>query len=476
MTYHRWSSWIHKGMVVLDAILVNVAFALSYWMRYRLQWFRAIEPANFVPYSRYIPASLALTVLLFFAFHLERLYTPKRGETFLDEFHKILNGTTNGIILLIAVTFVYRPLSYSRLMFFEAAFLIILLLSLVRVVKHVWLARLRRKGIGVDKVVIVGAGEIGRALMRAIAARPELGYQVVGFVDDDPAKGEQDLGRFKALGPLENLPKILDEHAVSEVMITLPWQYHRRILRLVAECDRAQVKARVVPDLFQISLNRVDLQQINGIPLIGFREISIKGWNLAMKRAIDIAVSATALVVLAPLMGLIALAIKLDSRGPIFFRQTRIGKHGEPFTMYKFRSMVEGAEEMLPDLLEHNEATGPLFKIKNDPRRTRVGNIIRRTSLDELPQLYNVLRGEMSLVGPRPALPREVEAYQEWHKKRLEVVPGITGLWQVSGRSELTFEDMILLDIYYAENWSLWLDLSILLRTIPKVLLGEGAY
>ncbi len=463
-------------MIALDAVLINVAFALSYWMRYKLQWFRAIEPSNFVPYERYIPASLALTVLLFFAFHLEKLYTSKRGETFLDEFHKVLNGTTNGVILLITITFVYRSLSYSRLLFFEAAFLIILLLSLVRIVKHTWLARLRRKGIGVDKVVIVGAGEVGRALMRAIAARPEFGYQVLGFVDDDPAKGGQDLGRFKALGPLENLPEILDKYPVSEVMITLPWQYHRRIIRLVAECDRAHVKARMVPDLFQISLNRVDLQQINGIPLIGFREISIRGWNLALKRAIDIVVSTIALVALSPLMAFIALAIKLDSRGPILFRQSRIGKHGEPFVMYKFRSMVEGAEEMLPELMERNEATGPLFKIKDDPRRTHVGNILRRTSLDELPQLYNVLRGEMSLVGPRPALPQEAAAYQEWHKKRLEVVPGITGLWQISGRSDLTFEDMILLDIYYAENWSLWLDLSILLRTIPKVLMGEGAY
>jgi len=175
-------------------------------------------------------------------------------------------------------------------------------------------------------------------------------------------------------------------------------------------------------------------------------------------------------------MLLIALAIRLDSPGPVLFRQTRVGRGGRPFTLYKFRSMVAEAEMARASLAELNQADGPLFKIKDDPRCTRVGRILRRFSLDELPQFYNVLRGEMSLVGPRPALPEEVAQYQDWHKKRLEVTPGLTGLWQVRGRSELTFDEMMLLDIYYAENWSLGLDLRILLETIPKVLTGQGAY
>jgi len=476
MNYERWKRWIHGALVLLDAILINVSFALAYWIRYKLQWFRAIEPANYVPYSRYIPASLILTALLFVLFNLERLYSPQRGESFLEEFHKILNGTTNGIILLIALTFFYRPLAYSRLLFLEAAFLIVLILGLVRAAKHMLMARLRKKGVGIDKVLIVGAGEVGRALMRSIAARPELGYQVVGFVDDNPEKGNKDLGRFKAMGSLDNLPKILEEREVSEVFITLPWQYHRKIIKLISQCNRANVRARIVPDFYQMSLNKLDLQQINGIPLIGFKEISIHGWNLLLKRAIDVALSGMALVLLSPLMGLIAIAIKLDSPGPVFFKQKRVGRRGKVFTIYKFRSMVEGAEEMLPQLMEHNEVDGPIFKMKDDPRRTRVGRFLRRTSLDELPQLYNVLKGDMSLVGPRPPIPEEVEQYKEWQKKRLEVLPGITGLWQVSGRSRLSFDDMVLLDIYYAENWSLWLDFTILLRTIPKVILGEGAY
>jgi exopolysaccharide biosynthesis polyprenyl glycosylphosphotransferase len=195
-----------------------------------------------------------------------------------------------------------------------------------------------------------------------------------------------------------------------------------------------------------------------------------------MKRGLDIIASGIGLVVLSPLLGLVALAVKSDTPGPILFRQERVGKNGRPFVLYKFRSMVVGAEQEQDQLVGQNEASGPLFKIKDDPRLTRVGKIIRRMSIDELPQLHNVLRGEMSLVGPRPAVPQEVEQYQEWHRKRLEISPGLTGLWQVSGRSDLTFDEMVLLDIYYIEHWSPALDAIITLRTIPRVLFGDGAY
>jgi exopolysaccharide biosynthesis polyprenyl glycosylphosphotransferase len=195
-----------------------------------------------------------------------------------------------------------------------------------------------------------------------------------------------------------------------------------------------------------------------------------------LKRLIDIAFSFFGLLFGAPLLALIALAIKLDSPGPILFRQERVGKGGRRFVCYKFRSMVEGAEEQKASLRGLNEADGPIFKMKDDPRVTRMGRWLRRFSLDELPQLYNVLRGEMSLIGPRPPLPEEVAQYQAWHMRRLEVSPGITGLWQVSGRSELPFDEMVLLDIYYAEQWSPALDMKIFLRTIPKLIFGDGAY
>ena len=209
---------------------------------------------------------------------------------------------------------------------------------------------------------------------------------------------------------------------------------------------------------------------------MGVKEVSIRGWNLALKRAIDVVISATTLLLLSPLILLIAALIKLESQGPALFRQTRIGRNGKPFTLYKFRSMRPEAEEELGEVRDLNETAGVFFKIREDPRRTRVGRALRRLSLDELPQMYNILRGEMSLVGPRPALPREVERYEEWHRRRLGVLPGLTGLWQVMGRSDLTFDEMVMLDLFYTENWSLWLDLKIMLMTIPTVLSGKGAY
>jgi exopolysaccharide biosynthesis polyprenyl glycosylphosphotransferase len=223
-------------------------------------------------------------------------------------------------------------------------------------------------------------------------------------------------------------------------------------------------------------LSQVDVDDLGGIPLIGVRQTSIGSGQQVLKRLMDVMFAAFGGFLALPLMGVIAMAIKLDSSGPAVFRQLRVGKTGRQFWCYKFRSMRQGAEDERERLQAFNEADGPLFKIRDDPRRTRVGRWLRRTSLDELPQLYNVLRGEMSLVGPRPPLPEEVAQYEAWQMRRLEVAPGITGLWQVSGRSNLTFDEQCLLDIYYIENWSPFLDITILLRTVPQVFTGDGAY
>jgi exopolysaccharide biosynthesis polyprenyl glycosylphosphotransferase len=231
-----------------------------------------------------------------------------------------------------------------------------------------------------------------------------------------------------------------------------------------------------VPDFFQLTKNQLQVEELDGIPLLSSRDLSIQGWNLVLKRAADLVLIVLLGLVALPVVALIALAIRMNSAGPVIYRQTRIGKNGKPFTCYKFRSMITGADSQQGLVAKMNEATGPLFKMRNDPRTTAVGQWLRRYSLDELPQFYNVLRGDMSLIGPRPNLPQEVEQYQEWHKKRLSVSPGITGLWQVSGRSDLTFDEMVLLDIYYVENWTLALDLHILLRSIPAVVKGRGAY
>jgi len=469
-TRRRAPWWV----ILSDILLISVSVLLAYWVRYELQWFRDISYHHSL--SAYVPFSLLFTALMLLAFQMDRVYQQWRGCPWLDQVYRIINATAKSVVVMLAITFVLQPRQYSRLLLVEAGIIAVILLVLSRVMQNGIAGWLRARGVGVDRVIIVGAGEAGRTVMRAIVARPELGYQVIGFVDDDPQKGQTDIGRFKALGPTSNLARLIEEEAVDEVIITLPWMYHRKIMSIVRECERRQVSARIVPDLFQMSLSQVDVDDLGGVPLVGVREVGFERGALLIKRGIDVVGAVVGLVLGAPLLALIGVAIRLDSPGPIVFRQTRVGTAGKTFEMYKFRSMREGAEAELEQLRELNEADGPIFKIRDDPRLTRVGRFLRRTSLDELPQFWNVLRGEMSLVGPRPPLPAEVTRYMEWHKKRLEVRPGMTALWQVSGRSTLSFDEGVLLDIYYIENWSLWLDFKILLRTIPQVLFGDGAY
>ena len=471
MRSRRWAPW---WVVVWDILLINASMFLGYWVRYKLQWFRDIS--YFHPPSAYIPFALLFTALMLVAFQIDQVYQHWRGRPWLDQVYRITNATAKSVVVILAITFVLQPLGYSRLLLSEAGIIAIILLALSRMVQNEIVGWLRARGVGVSRVIIVGAGEVGRTVMRTTVARPELGYQIVGFVDDNPEKGQTDIGRFKALGSTDNLARLIEEETVDEVIITLPWMYHRKIMGIVRECARWQVNARIVPDLFQMSLSQVDVDDLGGVPLIGVREVGFGRGALLIRRGIDIVGAIVVLVLGAPFLALIALAIRIDSPGPILFRQTRVGAGGKLFQICKFRSMHKGAEAEVERLRDLNEADGPIFKIQDDPRLTRVGRLLRHTSLDELPQLWNVLCGEMGLVGPRPPLPAEVSRYMEWHKKRLEVRPGMTGLWQVSGRSLLSFDEMVLLDIYYIENWSLWLDFKILLRTIPQVLFGDGAY
>lgn len=460
--------------ILLDTALVNAAFALGYYVRYELQLFIPVGEAFFAPYNAYWMFQLSYTILMLIFLYVDGEYVYRRDSSWFIELYRVGNATTTVVVILIAATFIFRPLVYSRLLFVEVAALTIILLGGVRLVRRVVGGQLRKRGVGVERVLIVGAGELGRAVMRTFVARPELGYHVVGFVDDNPTKG--DLGRFKALGGLDNIEALLLEERVDEVIITLPWMYHRTIVRLVRAGEALGVRARVVPDFFQLSLSRVDFTDLDGIPLMGVKEIAIPRVGRVVKRLMDLVLASLGLLVAAIPMLMIALLIRLESPGPAIFRQVRVGEHGRLFHIYKFRSMRVGAEEEKKHLKALNEATGPLFKIKDDPRMTGMGKFLRRSSFDELPNLFNVLRGEMSLVGPRPALPEEVAQFEPWQKQRLEAPPGLTCLWQVSGRSDLSFEEGCLLDIYYIENWSLGLDLTILLRTLPRVLMREGAY
>ena len=463
-------------LIASDMVLVNAAFALSYYLRYIVELFRDVDPVNYVPYSSYFGLQLAYTVVIFATLAVEGAWRSRRGASWLDEVYTIANGTTTAMVIVLVVIFGIRPLAFSRLLLLYVSVLTVVFLGAGRLVKRGMETYRRRRGIGVDRTLIVGSGEVARTVMRTLVARPDLGYQLVGFVEPNPGDSKEAIGRFQQLGTLENLTEILKEHQVTEVIITVPSGHHRRIEQIIRRCNKAGARARIVPDFFQLSLQHVDVDSLGGIPLIGIRDTRLGRGPRIIKRGMDILGGVVGLAVFAPLIGAIALAIRLDSKGPIFFRQERLGENERPFEVIKFRSMRVGAEAEQAQLQALNEADGPLFKIRDDPRLTRVGRWIRRASLDELPQFVNVLRGEMSLVGPRPPLASEVEQYHGWQRKRLSVKPGVTGLWQVSGRSDLAFDEMCLLDIYYIENWSLWLDVRIILRTIPQFFLGKGAY
>lgn len=463
-------------LMITDILLINAAFGVAYYLRYELQWLREVDPSTYRSFDAYLPFAVVLTLLLLLVYRMDGAYEIRRDSSLVEEAYRITSGTAIAIIIMVAIAFFARPQLNSRLIYVYTGILTPVFLIVSRIVFRAWLWRLRGRGIGVDRVLIVGAGEVGRMVMRSMVAQPELGYEIVGFLDDDPVKSNTTIGRLRGLGALDSLPQVLQSTPLDEVIVALPWHAHRKIVQVVQEVQQANVRPRIVPDLFALMLGRVQLDQINGIPLIGMQPVAITGINLAVKRMLDVLVSILALSLAAPFWLIVPLAIKLDSAGPVLFNQVRIGRDGRPFVVHKFRSMVANAEEQKDSLRALNEADGLMFKIKDDPRTTRVGRVLRRTSLDELPQFLNVLKGDMSLVGPRPALPEEVAQYEEWHKRRLEASPGITGLWQVSGRSLVGFEEMVLLDTFYCENWSFGLDLKILLRTIPRVILGKGAF
>jgi len=465
--------WLSSLLMILDVWLIFLAFYTAWWLRYEFELGGGV--LFYTPFRQFLPALILLTLLMVTHLNFEEIYLNRLGTTWFDELYGIINATTTSVLLVIVFFFIFQYSGSSRLVYSYLIVTLVFYLSMARLVLHWWKNWLQGRGIGVTRTLIVGGGEIGRTLMGHIVAQPELGYDVAGFVDDNPDL-QHNIGRFRVLGNINDIQRLVPEHGVEKVIITLPWQYQDKIRRIIKECEQKGVQCRIVPDLFHLSLTNVTLDEIKGVPLIGTKEPALKGMNYALKRFVDVTVSSLVLVLFMPILLLVALAIRLESPGKAIFKQIRVGRNGQLFEVYKFRSMYVGADKEIHELAEVNEADGPLFKIRNDPRITKLGRFIRKTSLDEFPQLWNVLKGEMSLVGPRPSLPNEVAQYEPWHCKRLEASPGLTGLWQVSGRSDIPFDDMMLLDIYYTEQWSLKLDIVILLRTIPAVLLQRGAY
>ncbi len=463
-------------LIIIDIVLINAAFFISYWVRYRLEIPTPVLPeydSSFIPY---IPFSILLTVLCLITYRIDGLYDHTRKRRWLDQAYRIFSGTMTSILLVMAITFALQPLVYSRGMLVVVGGLIVIFLWADRLILQWVLVARRRRGIGVDRLIVVGMGELGRTVVRNVLADPLVPYALLGYVDDNPVKGQGALGRIKGLGNLGALGDICTEHQPSEVIITLPWSQQEKIRYVMDVCEAAGVRARVVPDVFHQRLRHLDMASLNGIPLLGAGTDGLSKSSIAAKRMLDLILTLLSMPFFLLIYAAAALAIKFDDGGPVIFRQRRVGRDGREFDVFKFRSMVVNAEELLGQLREQNTTGGPTFKVADDPRITRVGRFIRRTSIDELPQLINVLRGEMSLVGPRPGTPNEVAEYEPWHRERLAIVPGLTGLWQVSGRSEVPFDEMVLLDVFYIENWSLDLDIRIILQTVPTVLFRKGAY
>ncbi len=462
-----------------DVVAAFLAFILAYVARYQLQLIRPVAELNQVPYTIYLPYTLVFTAWLILQYATSGLYRTVRNRSLFEETAIIANGVTNAIVLLMAISFMLQVAGFSRLMLVYLAVITIVLLSGIRIGRRWTYAYLRsHRGIGVQRVLLVGVGEVGQAVLRVMLARRELGYAPIGYLDDNPEIGNVNLGRVRGLGHLGNLSDILKSEDVDMVVMTLSWANHSRIMELVDICQRHNVEARVVPDVFQLNLRQVNIENLDGIPLLGVQlEPTFYATNRILKRLLDLALITLAAPVWLVVFGLVALAIKLDgTNGPIIYKQKRVGENGKPFQMYKFRSMIPGADKLKAELARQHNQDMRFVKIPDDPRITPIGKFIRQTSLDELPNLINVIKGDMSLVGTRPPTPDEVELYDEWHHQRLKTIPGITGMWQISGRSEVPFDEVVLLDIYYIENWSIRLDIEILLKTVPRVLLREGAY
>jgi exopolysaccharide biosynthesis polyprenyl glycosylphosphotransferase len=492
----QWRIFECIAMIILDAILVVVSFRLAYHLRYDvffdnqlLATFRynlhgiennsptplKIPPDALTPFNYFQSLEIGIVIGLILIFTLRGLYKIRLTGTWFRQVWTIVSSTTLGLAFLITYYFIFQPISNSRLLVPFVWATAILILCFARLIVSSIMGILYRLGLGETRLLVVGSGRLGKMIMQHIVANPNLGYSIVGFLHD-MNEPPSDFGRFKMLGTLDDLGMVIRSMQIDEVIIALPSYLHQQSIRSVRLCERLGTSFKLVPDLYELSLSRIDMEAIEGIPLIGIKQVSINSLQGFVTRVVDIIVALLILIIGFPLWFCIAVAVAISSPGGIFYKQTRVGLAGRPFKVYKFRSMYKDADARLADLMALNEAQGPLFKIRDDPRITQIGRFLRHTSFDEIPQLFNVIKGEMSLVGPRPALPQEVAQFDELQRERLSVKPGMTGLWQIRGRSDISFDEGVLMDLYYIENWSLRLYFQTLIRTIPVVLFGRGAY
>jgi exopolysaccharide biosynthesis polyprenyl glycosylphosphotransferase len=460
--------------VAIDVFLVCLGAIVVYGVRFGFAHHLGIEVASarqFIrqAYSHTYPAFLLLYVaLIVMACASQHLYRTSREIRALEESFKVAKAVGFATVLLVLFVFVSGNKEISRMVVASAGAANIGTLAGWRYAKRLYVLKRARRGEGVSRALIIGAGRLGQTLAVWLENNRQLGYSVCGFLDAHPN------GDARVLGSIQDLRKVALGQFVDQLFVTLPTD--REVVKEIwVEARRLRLNLNVVPDIYDGLGWRAPIRSIGGFPIIELHGQPIRGFGLAVKRVIDVVVASVGLVVAAPLLALVGLWIWLDSRGPVIYSALRVGKKGKRFRCYKLRTMVVEADAQKEKLRGENERTGPFFKMEKDPRVTRCGRWLRIYSIDELPQLVNVLRGDMSLVGPRPHPVDDYERYTLENLRRLDVKPGITGLWQVKARRDPSFDTTMKLDLDYIENWSLRTDLGILLKTIPSVLRGEGS-
>jgi exopolysaccharide biosynthesis polyprenyl glycosylphosphotransferase len=470
------------GLKLFDLLLMTAAFMVA-----TLPLVHRVGKLNLAEFleMRVKLGNLLLFISFLLIWHILfsvfALYHSKRLSSRWEEVRDICGATTLGSLIIAGTAVIFRIWVVNRTFLILFWLLITGSVILSRVIIRAVLAYARRHGKNQRNLLVIGTNSRALSLVERIQAKPELGYRILGFADEQ-WDGMEEFKRHghSLVADFESLPGYVRRNVVDEIVLALPIRsFHTFASRIAGACEQQGIIVRFMPNIFDLKEAKQRADEFGGEGLIGHDSTIADGWGLAIKRLIDIVVSLTAIIFLSPVMALTALLVKLTTPGPIFFIQKRMGRNKRMFDIYKFRTMVVDAEKRLKDLEDKNEADGAVFKIKNDPRITPIGRFLRKTSIDELPQLFNVLKGDMSLVGPRPLQVRDYELFEtfcdDWQRRRFSVRPGITCLWQIKGRSSTTFEKWMELDLQYIRTWSLWLDLQILAKTVPAVLKGSGA-
>ncbi len=471
---------LRQFMAWLDALLIVLAFFLSHSLRNQLyDVLGYLKLQNFYktyPLQHYL--GLLPVIILAWVGTLRSVgsYQHTRGKDLPEILKEIFLAGTISLVVFASLAFFLKLDFVSRSLIIMTFIITWILLSLERVFLLKALHGLRGKGHNQRYLLIVGTGKRAQAFIERVTCHPEWGFKIQGLVDmDAKLKGSEVLGH-RVLGTLENIPELLENIVVDEIVFVVPRSWLEMIEPAVLYCEQLGKKVNVAVDLYTMRIAKAHYSGLQDFPFLSFQSTPDKIWQLIIKRFLDLLVSAVMLVLLSPLFLAIALVVKFSSRGPVFFKQIRCTLSGRVFVMYKFRTMVVDAESKLDALRHKNEMSGPAFKMTDDPRLIRFGKWLRKFSLDELPQLYNVLAGDMSIVGPRPPIPLEVKRYQPWQRRRLSMRPGLTCIWQVEGRNRIVdFDEWMRLDLAYIDRWSLWLDIKLCLKTIPVVLFGIGA-